>query len=304
MGMLYRVGGRRKFSSWPELSAWLTSAGSSYDGEAALVNKTTGLTIGRWAYVGSAITPIGPVRFDRVSASKYALVTSRDSDTQATLTAGHTLPASGTAYVWDTSGAAALHTALAFTVSGNTLTTTGTLAAALTGGDQIWIADTELCVGTGCAVQPGAGGACYFATGIVWPAQTSISTYSALSSDTTAIVVEHGGATIADSANAHAMWGRSIAGDIGRWGYLRTAAGAWRVAIQTAALTFNAGTAATTPGDERRLDAAGLNFFIAESSPGGQAHAANPAWATARQTTALSQDLLAAAVTITSVRVM
>lgn len=158
---------RLEVTSYAAATALETALGTAFNGEIRVVNKTSGAVILR-RIVRDGAWMSTEVNFAAVSASKYGLVAAVVDGTTATLTAGHTMPASGTAYVWDTSAAAAIGTAVAFTVVGDTMTVADTTGWAA--GDQVWIADTELCVGPStCAVQLVAGATFRFTgTGIAY----------------------------------------------------------------------------------------------------------------------------------------
>jgi hypothetical protein len=155
------------FSSWTSGVAFETAVGLNFPLAWRLVNKTTGLRILRRVVSGGAWISLGNPDFARVSLQKWGSIASVDSGTAATLTAGHSLPASCTLYVWDTSGAVALAAAAVATVVGNTLTVAAGLPAGLAATDQVWVDDTELTVGTGRSIVPDAGALVRFvATGL------------------------------------------------------------------------------------------------------------------------------------------
>jgi hypothetical protein len=97
--------------------------------------------IGQWAWVNGAIVPVGPVDFTQVTSSQYAVVVSRDSATQCTVTGPHTL-VTGPARFFDTS-AGAEFVDIDIVVSVNTVTIVGILPVALAAGDQVW--NTGVC---------------------------------------------------------------------------------------------------------------------------------------------------------------
>lgn len=177
--MFFRIGEEnfKEFNNYQNLSAYMTTRGTSWPGMAYLVNTTSGSIIGRWAHVDSARTIVGPIDFTNVTTTPFGVAASV-LGVVITVNAGHNLSTmSKVLRAWNVTTGALISDVASDTwsVVGDDVTvdvgTAAAVAAALGAGNTVnlWVEGvSELCIGdSSCAIQPMPDSYMYFNGGEV-----------------------------------------------------------------------------------------------------------------------------------------